>query len=360
MKASELKDLLKGDFDKIEMILSSLGCHKIWESSRGEEIRCASPDGTNKTSIAVKMNTLSVSYYSEGVKVKDIIGLVEHFKEYSFTDAMRYIKGLLGIGNGNYVKPKEDHLELLRKHRSKRGKIKLSEIEVEKFERTMLNNYIMLPHIELFKEAIMPQIQEQYSIGYDDVLDRIIFPHFSFDNIDKIVGITGRTLASSEMIKEFDIPKYWNYIKGYKKTQNLYGFSHAIENIKECKTMIIFEAEKSVLKQATIERGKSFSVSVGGHDLSDVQVKIITQLTPPDTEIVIAFDKDVMTTSVKDELGNDISGEQYIINICKKLSKYRKVSYIFDKFDLLGEKDSPIDKGYKRWSYLFSKRKEVS
>lgn len=358
MKASELKDFIRGDFDKIEKILTSLGCHKIWESSRGSEIRCASPNGDNKTSISVKMSSLNASYFSSGAEITDIISLVGYFKDYSFQDSMRYIKGLLGIGGGKIVQ-KEDHLAILKQYRSKKKVVKLSEIEEKKFDKSMLNSFVMLPHFELFKEAIMPQIQEQYSIGYDFRLDRIIFPHFSFDDKEKIVGLTGRTLASKEMMKEFDIPKYWNYIKGYMKTHNLYGFSHALEHIKSSGKMVIFEAEKSVLKHATIHKGESFAVSVGGHDISDIQVKIITQLTPPETEIIVAFDKDVMMNDVIDIMGNKISGEQYIKNICKKISNYRKVSYIFDSKDILGEKDSPIDKGYTKWHNLLNERRTV-
>lgn len=354
MDANGIKDYMRHDFDKIERLLESIGCHKIWESSRGREVRCASPDGTNKTSISIKMDSLKASHYSSGEKIgTDIIGLVGHFKKYSFPESLRYISAFFGLSKGTF-KAKEDHLSHFKKHKKKTGSgVKLSEIDVEKFPKTMLNNYIQLPHYELFKEGIVPQVQEQYNICYDDKLDRILFPHFSFDNKDEIVGIAGRTLASKEMMDNFDIPKYWNYIKGYMKMYNLYGFSHAIEHIKKQKCMVIFEAEKSVLKLATFEKGEGYGTAVGCHELSDVQVKIIIQLTPPDTEIVIAFDKDVMT--MEDEEGKHI-GVEFLEKTCKKLTPYRKVSYIYDKYDILEEKSSPIDEGIKKWEYLFKHR----
>src|SRR5690606_9701134 len=132
---------------------------------------------------------------------------------------------------------------------------------------------------------------------------------------------------------DFKIPKYFNFIKGYKKMYNLYGFSHAVQNLEESKMLVIFEAEKSTQKQFSMTRNKGYSCSVGGHELSDIQVQIILQNTPADTEVVIAFDKDVML--MKDDDGKDI-GEEHLINTCRKISKYRKASYIWDTYNILG------------------------
>lgn len=361
LKAQELKEYLSNDFSKIEKVLESIGCHKIWQSSR-DEVRCAPPEGDNKTSISVKMEGLSVRHYSKGIEMSgDIFTLIEHLKGYNFTEAIRYVKSLFGIGNsrGGVAVQAENPLAILKKHKSRRNFLSLEEIEVEEFPSTIVNRYVRLPHHELVKEGIMPQTQELFSVSYDDRMDRIVFPHFSYKSKDIVVGITGRTLATPQEMEDFDIPKYWNYIKGYKKTYNLYGFSHAIEYILKHKKVVIFEAEKSTLKCFTNNRNEGYAVSVGGHELSDVQVRILLRYTPPDTEIIIAFDKDVMTTPVKDIEGNEITGEQYIINTCKKLSKYRKTSYIFDKYDLLDIKDSPIDKGVKVYNYLEKHRIEV-
>ena len=187
-------------------------------------------------------------------------------------------------------------------------------------------------------------------------MDRMLFPHFHYSSKNKIVGITGRTLKSDKEIKDFKIPKYFNYIKGYMKTWNLYGFSHSLEYIKEQKMVVIFEAEKSVMKHWSQTRNKGFSCSIGSHDMDDIQVQIILQNAPPDVEVVIAYDKDVMTMT--DEKGNHI-GEDYLISQTKKFSRYRKASYIYDTYNILGEKDSPIDKGVKIFNHLLKYRKVI-
>ena len=58
--------------------------------------------------------------------------------------------------------------------------------------------------------------------------------------------------------------------------------------------------------------------------------------------IIIAFDKDVE--------------EEHLIATCERFAKFSNVSYIFDKWNLLDEKDSPVDKGYKRWKFLYEHR----
>ena len=87
-----------------------------------------------------------------------------------------------------------------------------------------------------------------------------------------------------------------------------------------------------------------YSVSIGGHEISEMQKNFIIKNTTEDTEIIIAFDKDIM----KDE--------SYLVNHCRMFSKYRKTSYVYDKYNIIGEKDSPIDCGYKRWAYLLKHR----
>jgi DNA primase len=215
----------------------------------------------------------------------------------------------------------------------------------------------MLPHINLFYEGIIPQTAELFKICYDPRLDRYLFPHFNYDNKNTIVGITGRTTRSTEEIEQLLLPKYWNYISGYKKMYNLYGFSHSLEYAIKNKKFIIFEAEKSVLKQYTMTRNEGFSCAVGGHEISLIQAQIIMRYLPPDVEVIIAFDKDVMM--MKDKKTGEHVGEQFLLRQASLFSKYRKTSYIFDNENLLDDFDSPIDKGYHVFHQLLDNRREI-
>ena len=345
MQAKELKEYLLEDADRIIKLLEKYGFHSIWVGNN--EIRCATPDGTNKTAVSIKLteNLYAMSYSSEHDFKGDLFGLLQEFSDTQFLDVMRKIHNVFDLPYTAKGKEKKK-LDLLKDIRKfKKGSRKT--VDIGKYDISRLNNYIKKPHASMIEEAISPMVLDKYEIRIDIERDRMIFPHFSWDCDGSIVGLKARSLLSSEMCKEMNISRYTNVIKGFQNTNNLYGWNFAKENVDREKKLIVFEGEKSVLKHATIERGNSYAVAVGGHEISEMQRNFIIKNTSEDTEIIIAFDKDVM----KDE--------QYLIDTCKRFSRYRKASYIFDEYGVLGEKDSPIDRGAKRFSHLLKFRRTV-
>jgi DNA primase len=356
MNAQQFKDYLIEDLERIEKVLEEVGCHRIWRA--GDEIRSATPTGTNHTAVSVNTETLFCRVYQEGETWRgDLISLVGYFRKEEFKVSFRFLKSLFGL-SGKFVKDnKIDPLAQFKSIRKKNRIItNISELEIPKFGMEALSEFVLLPHKKLFYEGITTQTQEKFKVGYDPTNDRIIFPHFNYDDPNAVVGITGRTLRSEEEQKQFNVPKYFNYIKGYKKMYNLYGFSHNIDFIIRDNLLIVFEAEKSVQKESSMTRNEGHGVSTGGHELSSIQAQIILQNTPADVEVVIAYDKDVMT--MKDEDGKDI-GEEFLLNACNLFSRYRKTSYIWDAHNILGSHDSPVDKGVKIFNYLLKYRKIV-
>lgn len=355
MKSKELKQYLKEDEDRIIKVLEHFEFHDFWRA--GEEIRCASPTGTNSTAISIRLDEddLFASSYDSMVNYHgDILGLIQEYNDSGFGEIMGEIHRLFNLSNS--YKKQVQKVDILADIRNLKAREKRrADTENEKHDKDVLNRFIKRNHVSMLEEAISPSVLKQFDIMFDPVKSRIIFPHYDWLEHDKVVGIKGRTTMSSELAREFDVPKYWNYIKGYKKTGNLYGFDKAYKNVIDSKMLIIFESEKSVLKQFTIEKGKGFSVATGGHDeLSESQLRFIIQNTPSDTEIVFAFDKDIMVGDEK------IDGKEYLESVCKKVSGFRRTSYIYDKFKILEDKDSPIDRGVKRWNHLLKWRVKVS
>lgn len=146
------------------------------------------------------------------------------------------------------------------------------------------------------------------------------------------------------------VPKYLNYILGYRKESNLYGWAQNHQNIIDKKELIIFEGEKSVLKDDTFKKGNGNAVSVGSHFLSRQHITFILRNTPPDTEVIIAFDNDIFSSLDK--------YEDLLENI-ESLLMVRKVSIMKDIFNHLGDKDSPADKGYRFYKVLYDYRQVV-
>lgn len=344
LEAKELKEYIAEDSSRIVNILEALDMHDIW-TANDNEIRCALPDHDNRSSVAVKIDQdLFTAIYSMDFN-GDLIGAVELIKGSDFKTAVKFIHSVLGLSNKRGEK-KFDPLKLLRRFVT--GKSLRDSSPNRLYDESILNKFIMLPHKNILEEGISPEVTEQFKICYDPEQSRIIFPHFDWEKSDKVVGIKGRTTLSDEEIELIGVPKYWNYINGYQKTENLYGWNLAKENVYKTRVLILFEGEKSVLKQSTMNGNKSNSVALGGHTLSEDQVSFILKNTPIDCEIVIAFDKDVMEQ------------KDYLKEQAERFLPYRKASYIYDKFGILGEKDSPIDKGYKIWNYLLKYRIPVT
>lgn len=345
MQAKDIKEYLLEDTDRVIKVLEESGFHNI--NRTGNEIRCALPDRSNKSAVSVNLNdNLTTAAYSIDF-YGDFFSLLEKVLNLSFKEVVRYISSLFGLSSEksmNIDNPLKDLLELTSGQ-------KYSSKEQVQYSRKVLDRFVPLPHESLIYEGISPIVCRQFDICFDPQQSRVIFPHFDWKDKSKIVGIKGRTTFDKSVIETLGIPKYWNYIRGYKKSMNLYGFPQAVNQLREKKMLILFEAEKSVLKQFTVTNGKGCSVALGGHTISEEQVEFILQNTPGDCEIVIAFDKDVLT--------DPEYGKKGICELGSKFKPFRKVSYICDKYNLLRETDSPIDRGVKVWSVLLKFRKEI-
>lgn len=348
MQAKELKEYISQDEDRLFSVLQASGFHDIWKASSGE-IRCATPHGDNKTGVMIKVDPdLYTAIFSSDYS-GDLLGAIQEVMDTTFSDVIVFVHNVLGIATNSQSKTKIDPLGELKGLAAK--KIKRDRKSNKKYSEAELGAFIHLPYKTLIEEGISPKVLDQFNICFDPKLNRIIFPHYDWEENDRIVGIKGRTIQTKEELELTGTPKYWNYLTGYKKSHNIYGYNITKQYISAYSNIILFEGEKSVLKEYTFNKGKGCSVALGGHSISNEQVNFILRNVPLDCEIIIAFDKDVMT---KEE-----EGEQFLIKEAMKFRPFRKVSYIFDKYNLLDEKDSPIDKGFKVWQYLMKYRKEV-
>ncbi|MBG9776111.1 hypothetical protein [Brevibacillus laterosporus] len=318
----------------LEDLLHKIGCHSLYPSSK--EIRCALPQDDDNSKVSIFLNEeLNVRIFTKG---KTIYGTIYDLMMFifgiEFKDAYRKCVDLLGVSDiSHQMKKKINPLDCFKGIK----KIKTDIFEQEQYyDISILYQYSKVPHIDLIREGILQSVIEKYSICFDERTDRIVFPHFKYNDKAKIAGLIGRTVIKA--YKELNIPKYFSMegIK-YEKSKNLYGLCHNINEIKKRGVIVVFESEKSVLK-ADIYR-HPIGTAIGCHDLSVFQKRLLLSLN---VEIVIAFDKDV--------------DENHILTLCKELSLYRKVSYIKDKWGLLKEKDSPTDRGYKKFEYLLRNR----
>jgi hypothetical protein len=131
----------------------------------------------------------------------------------------------------------------------------------------------------------------------------------------------------------------------------LYNLNKSKDAIKTLQKAIVFEGEKSCLLYASyfgIEN--DISVAVCGSSLINYQVDLLLSLGVK--EIVVAFDKQFKI------LGDDEwkRWTTKLTNIYNKYSSKVQISFMFDKWNLLEYKDSPVDQGAETFMKLFKER----
>lgn len=329
---------------KIEFILNEIGCGHIVYHPTKEYYSCSNCNGDNKTAINIKNNEyLNCKNYTrekEFDENADLLTLVQYNKSinnknFSFFDTVKYLHKLLGLPL-TFKKQEEkkevvDPLYIFKKVKSKRKRQNVLDFQV--IDESELQDFIPHVHIDFFREGIMPWSVKKFGLAYSYKFKRNVIP-LRYWLTGELLGFNMRT--SVENYDMFDIKKYF-ITPNYPKQMNLFGLWENKESIQEKGYVIVYEAEKSVLKRDSLN--DSTGVAVSGHEISEEQVKILIGLN---CEIIIAFDKDI-----------DI---EHIRHCCEKFYGIRKISYIWDKYDLLGEKDSPADAQNKIFEFLMQYR----
>ena len=181
------------------------------------------------------------------------------------------------------------------------------------------------------QEGISRETLDKFEVYYDGFSDRLVYP--IRDLKGNIVNIGGRALDPEW--KEKKMRKY-TYFFSWGSMATLYGLYENMDAILSSKEVIIFEGCKSVLIANTwgIRNCAALLIS----HLNPNQMKILARLG---CRVVFALDKEV-----------DIQKDKQI----DKLRHYVNCECLVDKDNLLGEKDSPVDKGEEVFKKLYGNR----
>ena len=199
------------------------------------------------------------------------------------------------------------------------------------------------------REGITEESMMKHGIRFDPYSYGIVIPHFDKDW--NMIGIRERTLIKDNEVTGKYKPaiingKMYNHPLGF----NLYNLNMSKEMIKQNKKAIIGEGEKFCLMFDSMFN-VDISVACCGSNLTSHQFKLLKDLGVE--EIVIAFDKQFK--KIGDEEWKRWTKK--LTEIHRKYSGFVKISFMFDtRGDLLGYKDSPIDKGIDIFWYLYENR----
>lgn len=340
MNVYELKEYIINN-NKTEDVLIGIGCTNIKPHSK--EYRFSTPLCPNATATRLKKENLKYrSFSADDESFGDIVSLTMKINNLSFSSSMSLIHKILGLRyNGVYKKEekqKHDMLDIFKKAKNNTYRdYDLEELKI--YHEDVFREYISIPYIGWVREGIMPYTQKVFGIGYNKEHDRVCVPwRYWSGNKNDFTGVVGRTLNEDYDI--LNIPKYFPLIK-FPKSMNIFGLQENYLSIQESGEVIIVESEKAVMMLHSLM--KRNAVALGGHALSDEQIKILVSL---DVDIIFAMDNDM--------------DEQLSIDMCNRVKRIRKTGYIYDEYKLAGEKASPIDNGLKVFNALYKRIKWVN
>lgn len=253
----------------------------------------------------------------------------------SFNDAVEIVSHMVGEDIEQYEE--SESVSFLKKLK----KIKVSYNSNANIRKTLnfaddyINKYSDELPEEWLEEGMSSDALKTYNIRIDHNANRIVYPVFDADN--NFIGVKGRTRIKA--YKELGLSKYMNYYK-IGTIDYFQGYQQAAEEIKNKKSVIIFEGIKSCIK--AWGWGIKNTVASETSKLSDGQLQLLIKTGIP--EVIIAWDKD-------QKYSNIIKDPKI-----QMLKKFTKVTIVRDIKDYLGEKDSPTDKGEKIFRELLKER----
>lgn len=202
---------------------------------------------------------------------------------------------------------------------------------------------------EWLKDGITKEAMDKYNIRFSFTQNKIIIPHYNKDG--DLVGVRSRLLNPSEIkfvgkYMPVEIEGKWY---SHRLGQNLYGLNVNKNNISNYGICFIAEGEKSVLQAEDFFR-PNCTVAICGSSLSKYHIDLLINLkTLSPLEIVLCFDNE------QAEQGRE-KYFNYLWNLCNKYKHYANFSFIFDREGLLGDKESPFDRGQAVFEKLLDRR----
>lgn len=275
---------------------------------------------------------------------------------WNLPEAVDYIARKFGYApilkeNNSELVIKQDLQILLNYSRIKDINISTQQIELKEYDGKFLNN-LPKPIIEPWAaEGISKSIMDNHNICFDPQNYGVVIPHYDINN--RLIGIRERTLIKEQAEKygKYMPARIGGTMYNHPLSYNLYNLNMSKNNIQRMKKAIVFEGEKSCLKYSSyFGQENDLSVAICGSSFIAYQAWLLMQLGVE--EIIVGLDKQF-------QIPGDDEFKKLVRNlkgIHKRYGQYVKISFMFDKANHLGYKDSPVDAGPEIFKQLFKER----
>lgn len=270
----------------------------------------------------------------------------------SYYKALRWIAKTTGKVNINGdFEPKKSSVDTSWLKRLLKAKEKKNEyIESSVINENILDVFTSYPFEPWMEEGISYEAQTRFEIGYFPLNHSVTIPHRDKDG--NLIGVRQRYLDQVDIdnIGKYTPVQIEGKFLAHKLGNELYGLWVNKDQIINTKTIILVEAEKSVLQGYSMYGEESIIVACCGSSITHAQQKIITDLKVRD--VYYAPDRDYHRS-------DSFEAEAWFnaqIKKLKDLVRFCNVYLIADTKDRLEYKQSPTDRGKEIFEQLLEER----
>lgn len=292
-----------------------------------------SPFSEERTpSFSVRREAKRFYCFSSGIG-GNVFTFVKFYNKCTSQEAVDILKSYAGY-DGEMAKPRTKLMATITCKKFKPKKSNRTKISTAKtYQENCMDRYEKRPDkLSVWEEeGISKEALDKFQVYYDSFSNRLVYP--IRNQMGTIVNIGGRTLDPEW--KEKKLRKY-TYFSGWGEMDVIYGLFENMDEILAKKEIIIFEGCKSVLL-AHSWGIRNTGALLTSH-LNPNQMKLLARLG---VRVVFALDKEVRVR------------EDHNIKILKN---YVNVEYLWDREDLLDEKDAPVDKGVEVFKKLYGQK----
>ena len=322
----------------IDDILSRIDHLEIYSryldlEKRGSEYVAISPfsgTDTNASFTITESNWLWYDFsFGSGGGVLDFLRRIE---KCSFQDALKILCESIGEDVEN-VSKRLEVLKELRRFQQAQKTTKPSQ-KAKPIDQNIMSKYDWNEDKlrTWYNEGISWEIMRKYNVRYDVVSDAICFPIVSNDGV--LVNVKKRNLSPEATAK-------YIYCVGWCGAGDdiLFNLYRRRAEIKKKNEILVFESEKAVLMCESA--GITNSVALATSHLSAARGRVLAELG---VNVVFCLDREI---------------QPWLDKSIQSLKRFVRVEYLFDKENLLKDKQAPCDAGWQTFWKLYNDRKAL-
>ena len=229
------------------------------------------------------------------------------------------------------------------------------------YDKSILNYLTPCYYEPWLNEGMTKESLDKFDIRWYNRLQQVVIP--VYDDDGNLVGTHDRN-TNPELVDNGYKYDHLRMLDGteYKFQMGLvlYGLNMNKADIERTRTVILFEATKSVIH---IDGFYDYNISVAmfGMNLQKAKLKLLLKYGV--NKFIIALDRQYKNVMINDEYTKEFlkyrEKVDKIIDIIRPYAQEIGVVWDNDEDRLLGYKDSPVDQGKEVWENLFERREIV-